>query len=254
MQELLYKCGITWPTLALVLLYCSNAAVPRRCQGDDFAAMLLPWFCFGFGVLLPFPVAMQLLCHRCGFALLLCCFRCWCCWAGPLWPVMTSAPVGHHAPLQPLVTGPHLHPSPASSPPSSSSPSTLPSSSQSSVTGPPRFSFSYPLFPHDFLLVEEKAPSVSASILFCRFYSTDSASFCVLFAVSVCVSHSSVTTSISISTVSSIAIKKNKTKQMWHLCQFYKANTFHFFTANTGPNADLDFSASVSFYVPHCSD
>lgn len=64
---------------------------------------------------------------------------------------MTSAPVGHHVPLQPLVTGSHLHPSPASSPPSSSSPSTLPSSSQSSVTGPPRFSFSYPLFPHDFL-------------------------------------------------------------------------------------------------------
>lgn len=59
-----------------------------------------------------------------------------------------------------------------------------------------------------FLLVEEKAPSVSASILFCRFYSTHSASLCVLFAVSVCVSHSSVTTSNSISTVSSIAIKK----------------------------------------------
>lgn len=98
---------------------------------------------------------------------------------------MTSAPVGHHVPLQPLVTGPHLHPSPASSPPSSSSPSTLPSSSQSSVTGPPRFSFSYPLFPHDFLLVKEKALSVSGSILFCRFYSTDSASLCVPFAVSV---------------------------------------------------------------------
>lgn len=65
---------------------------------------------------------------------------------------MTSAPVGHHVPRQPLVTGSHLHPSPASSPPSSSSPSTLPSSSQSSVTGPPRFSFSYSLFPHDFFL------------------------------------------------------------------------------------------------------
>lgn len=59
-----------------------------------------------------------------------------------------------------------------------------------------------------FLLVEEKAPSVSASILFCRFYSTDSASLSVLFAVSVCVSHSSVTTSNSISTDSSITIKK----------------------------------------------
>lgn len=77
---------------------------------------------------------------------------------------MTSAPVGHHVPLQPLVTGPHLHPSPASAPPSSSSPSTLPSSSQSSVTGPPCFSFFYPLFPHDFLLVKKKAPSVSASL------------------------------------------------------------------------------------------
>lgn len=65
---------------------------------------------------------------------------------------MTSALVGHHAPLQPLVTGPHLHPSPASSPPSSSSPSTLPSSSQSSVTGPPPFSFSYLFSPHDFSL------------------------------------------------------------------------------------------------------
>lgn len=51
---------------------------------------------------------------------------------------MTFAPVGHHAPLRPLVTGPHLHPSPASSPPSSSSPSTLPSTSQSSLSGPPR--------------------------------------------------------------------------------------------------------------------
>lgn len=57
MQELLYKCGVTWPTLAPVLLYCSNAAVPRCCQGDDFAAMLLPWFCFGFWSV----VAMQLL-------------------------------------------------------------------------------------------------------------------------------------------------------------------------------------------------
>lgn len=165
----------------------------------------------GFGVLLPFPVAVQLLCHRCGFAVLLCCwvfFGVGVAEQAVFDLCMTSAPVGHHAPLQPLVTGPHLHPSPASSPPSSSSPSTLPSSSQSSVTGPPRFSFSYPLFPHDFLLVEERAPSVSASILFCRFYSTDSASVCVLFAVGVCVSHSSLTTSISTSTVSSLAIKK----------------------------------------------
>lgn len=70
LQELVYKCGVTWSTLALVLLYCSNAAVPRCCQGDDFAAMLLPWFCFGFGVLLPLPVAMQLLCGFCLAALL----------------------------------------------------------------------------------------------------------------------------------------------------------------------------------------
>lgn len=70
---------------------------------------------------------------------------------------MTSAPVGHHAPFLPLVTGPHLHPSPASSPPSSSSPSTLPSSSQSSVTGPSRFSFSFPLFPHDFSFSQEES-------------------------------------------------------------------------------------------------
>ncbi|XP_051247626.1 ankyrin repeat and sterile alpha motif domain-containing protein 1B isoform X6 [Dicentrarchus labrax] len=55
------------------------------------------------------------------------------------------------------------------------------------------------------LLVEETAPSVSASILSCR-----SASLCVLFAVTVYVSHSSVTTFISISTVSSIAIKTGR--------------------------------------------
>ena len=155
--------------------------------------MLLPWFLLWFWSAVAFPC-----CHAAALSLL------WflasllpCCFSVLVFAAaerahfdlcMTSAPVGHHAPLQPLVTGPHLHPSPASSPPSSSSPSTLPSSSQSSVTGPPRFSFSYPLFPHDFLLVEENAPSVSASILLCRFYSTDSASSsCVLFAVSVCV-------------------------------------------------------------------
>lgn len=81
---------------------------------------------------------------------------------------INSAPVGHHAPLQPLVTGSHLHPSPASSPPSSSSPSTLPSSSQSSVTGLPRFSFFIPLFPHDlFLSFSYGEPlRVSGSIFF----------------------------------------------------------------------------------------
>lgn len=101
---------------------------------------------------------------------------------------VTSAPVGHHVPLQPLVTGPHLHPSPASCPPFSSSPSTLPSSSQSSLTGPPRFSFSYPLFPYDsLLLVQGTAPSVSASILFCRFLQLTLHPSCVLFAVSICV-------------------------------------------------------------------
>lgn len=150
MQELLYKCGVTWPTLSLVL-YCSNAAVPRCCQGDDFAAMLLPWFWFWFWSVVAFPC-----CHAAALSSL------WFCLAAVLFSVLvllsrphfdlyvTSALVGHHVPFQPLVTGPHLHPSPASSPPSSSSPSTLPSSSQSSVTGPPRFSFSYPLFPHDF--------------------------------------------------------------------------------------------------------
>lgn len=106
-------CHINVPQhgLALVLLYCSDAAVPLSSQGDEFAAMLLPWFCFGFGVLLPFPVAMQLLCHRCGFALLLCCFRCWWCWAGPLWPMYDLCPcrsscpppaAGHWATFTPL--------------------------------------------------------------------------------------------------------------------------------------------------------
>lgn len=81
---------------------------------------------------------------------------------------INSAPVGHHAPLQPLVTGSHLHPSPASSSPSSSSPSTLPSSSQSSVTGLPRFSFFIPLFPHNsFLSFSYGEPlCVSGSIFF----------------------------------------------------------------------------------------
>lgn len=145
--------------MALVWLYCSITAVPRLSYSCSVIAVVLPCCC---GV---FRVAVAVQAH---FDL-----------------YMTSALVGHHVPFQPLVTGPHLHPSPASSPPSSSSPSTLPSSSQSSVTGPPRFSFSYPLFSHDFLLVREKALSVSASILFCRFYSADSASLCVLFAVSV---------------------------------------------------------------------
>lgn len=170
MQELLYKCGVTLLFPTGVVLYCSDSAVPRCCQGDDFAAMLLPWFLLWFfGVVLPFPVAMQLLCHRCGFASPPSCFL----FFFPVLPskahfdlYVTSAPVGHHVPIQPLVTGPHLHPSPASSPPSSSSPSTLPSSSQSSVTGLPRFSFSYPLLPLFFLLVQENAPSVSASIFF----------------------------------------------------------------------------------------
>lgn len=67
---------------------------------------------------------------------------------------MTSAPVGH-VPRQPLVTGPHLHPSPASSPPSS--PSTLPSSSQSSVTGPPRFFPSYPFHLIFFFFSQEES-------------------------------------------------------------------------------------------------
>lgn len=122
--------------------------------------MLLLWFCFGFGVLLPFPVTavvflfLFFLCLAAAvlFSVLVLPSR------PTLTCVWTLPPVGHHVPLQPLVTGPHLHPSPASSPPSSSSPSTLPSSSQSSVTGPPRFSFSYPLFPHDFLLVEDRVP------------------------------------------------------------------------------------------------
>lgn len=140
---LLCKFVETWHTLGLILL-----------PSHTVSRVMMPWFCFGFGVLLPLPFALQPLCHH--FA------------AGFFWDVgvaeqahfdlcMTFAPVGHHVPFQPLVTGPHLHPSPASSPSSSSSPSILPSSSQSSVTGPPRFSFSYSLFPHDFLLVEEKA-------------------------------------------------------------------------------------------------
>lgn len=156
MQESLYKRGVTWPTLALVLLYCSNAAAPPCCQGSDFAAMLLPWFleccCLS---LLPCSCSVTAVVLPCCFVVLGVAVA-----EQALFDLyMTSAPVGHHVPRQPLVTGPHLHPSPASSPPSSSSPSTLPSSPQSSVTGPPCFSFSYPLFPHDFLLVKEKAAS-----------------------------------------------------------------------------------------------
>ena len=89
---------------------------------------------------------------------------------------VTSAPVGHHVPLQPLVTGPHLHPSPASSPPSSSSPSTLPSSSQSSVTGLPRFSFSYPLFPHYFSFSQGESAICKCFDFILSLFSTASAS------------------------------------------------------------------------------
>lgn len=186
MQELLYKCGVTWPTLAWVLLYCSNAAVPRCCQGDDFA-MLLPWF---FALVLEccclFPVAMQLLCRRRGFCL--CCFVVLVLAHFDLY--VTSAPVGHHAPLQPLVTGPHLHPSPASSPPSSSSPSTLPSSSQSSVTGPPRFSFSYPLFPHDFSFSQGELAVCKCCHFILSLFSTDSASLvCPVCSEYLCLIH-----------------------------------------------------------------
>lgn len=79
MQALLYKCGITWPTLGLVLL--------------------------------SYAVVMQPLYRRCGFALLLWCFRCCCCCAGPLWPVYDLCPcrsscsppaAGHWATFTPL--------------------------------------------------------------------------------------------------------------------------------------------------------
>lgn len=72
-----------------------------------------------------------------------------------VWPIMTSAPVGHHVPHQPLVTGPHLHPSQASSTPFSSSHSTLPATSQSSDAG-------LPPFPSLFLYVEENSPPLSS--------------------------------------------------------------------------------------------
>lgn len=75
-----------------------------------------------------------------------------------VWPIMTSVPVGHHVPHQPLVTGPHLHPSQASSTPFSSSHSTLPATSQSSGAGLSPFSFTCPSL---FLYVEENSPSVS---------------------------------------------------------------------------------------------
>lgn len=216
--------ALTRLTLALVLLYYSNRAVPHCCCA---AALSSLWFCLA-AVLFS---------------------RCWCCRPGPHFDLyMTSAPVGHHAPFQPLVTGPHLHPSPASSPPSSSSPSTLPSSSQSSVTGPPRFSFSYPLlFPHDFLLVGEKAPSVSLSF---HFYSVALIQLtlhpCVFCLQWVCLIIQLLP--LSPYQVSSFAV----IKQVWGFSQSCKANPFHFFTANTELNADLNFSASASFYVPHC--
>lgn len=157
-------------SFAVLQWCCCPTLLPGWWLCCHVVAMVLECCCF-------FPVSMQLLCRCCGFAV--------CSWfvvfavgenkQAHFDLYVTSAPVGHHAPLQPLVTGPHLHPSPASSPPSSSSPSTLPSSSQSSVTGPSRFSFSYPLFPYDFSFRKENAPSVSASILFCRFHSPYSA-------------------------------------------------------------------------------
>lgn len=120
------------------------------------AMNLLPCCCHGFFALGFRPLLPFFCCHVAALSWL------WFlpCWfvafgAGRLWLVYDLClPVGHHAPLQPLVTGPHLHPSPASSSPSSSSLSTLPSSSQSSVTGPPRFSFSYPLFSHNFSFIQ----------------------------------------------------------------------------------------------------
>lgn len=125
--------------------------LPGRWLCCRVVAMVLLWF---WSV-----VAMRLLCHV------------WFCLAAfgvaeqaffDLY--MTSAPVGH-VPRQPLVTGPHLHPSPASSPPSS--PSTLPSSSQSSVTGPPRFFPSYPFHVIFFFLVKRKVLSPVCSGCLC---------------------------------------------------------------------------------------
>lgn len=89
---------------------------------------------------------------------------------------MTFALIGHHVSFQPLVTGPHLHPPPASSPPSSSSPSTLPSSTQSSVAGLPRF--------YLFFFTElQRNPSLEAASFFLL-----SLRSCVLLAVCVCFS------------------------------------------------------------------
>lgn len=135
---------------------------------------LLPFCChgffFGFGVLLPCSCSVIVVVLPCYFFVFDVGKR-------ALFDLyVTSAPVGHHVPFQPLVTGPHIHPSPASSPPSSSSPSTLPSSSQSSVTGPPRFFFSYPLFPH-YLSFNQGESAVCKCIHFIlSLLSTDSAS------------------------------------------------------------------------------
>ncbi len=184
-------------------------AYPRCCQGDD--AMVLPWFWSVVAVCL-LPCSRSVIsCFSLAAVLNL---GCWCCWAGPLWPLYDICPcrsscphpaVGHWATFTPL-TG--LLSTLLFLPLDSSIFLTKLSHRSSTLF------FLLSFISTSFSFSREEIV-LSASIFFCRFCSTDSASLCVMFAVSV--PHYSFTASISISMLSCIVLKTDET--LWPVLQ-----------------------------------